>query len=332
MKGEFQPDSAERKELPPVADLAGRVVRAVEEALHLPHSAPRDDGLLREVEGLDTLLEEIGVLREFSLALSRGELGYKTRQGGMITGALKALQANLRHLTWQAQRIAAGDLDVRVNFLGQFSEAFNCMAERLKETLDEKENIAARYKDLSAHDPLTGLYNRAAFQELMARLLSSEAYREKMSALIISDIDYFKNINDSFGHQCGDEVLRRVSGLYRDSLRADDVVCRYGGEEFLILTPGISRNVACRIAQRLCDSVRAMQIIWEDSVVPVTASFGVCSLPPVGEEGFGPRFLREHIQIADLNLYRAKHAGRDRVVSGDCDDADAGAGCGRQEN
>lgn len=332
MKGEFRSESVEREGSPPSAELAGRVVRAVEEALKLPHPAPADEALLRDVEGLDSLLEEIAALREFSLAMARGELDYGARHRGVVIGALKGLQANLRHLTWQAQRIASGDLDVRVNFLGQFSEAFNSMTEQLKGTLREKDRLAARYKDLSDHDPLTGLYNRSAFQEEAARLLTDELFRERSSALIMSDIDHFKRINDSFGHQCGDEVLRRVSGLYRAGLRQEDIVCRHGGEEFLILAPGISAGVARGIAQRLGDAVREMRIVWEGSPVAVTASFGVCALPPLGQDGFTLRFLREHVQIADLNLYRAKHGGRDQVVGGDCDDADAGAECCGPEN
>ena len=244
MKGEFRSESVERECSPPSAELAGRVVRTVEEALKLPHPAPADEALLRDVEGLGSLLEEIATLREFSLSLARGELDYGTRHRGVVIGALKGLQADLRHLTWQAQRIASGDLDVRVHFLGQFSEAFNSMAEQLKGTLREKESLAARYKDLSDRDPLTGLYNRSAFQEEAARLLTDELFRERSSALIMSDLDHFKRINDSFGHQCGDEVLRRVSRLYRASLRQEDIVSRYGGEEFIILAPGISAGVA----------------------------------------------------------------------------------------
>ena len=86
------------------------------------------------------------------------------------------------------------------------------------------------------------------------------------------------------------------------------------------------------IAQRLGDAVREMRIVWEGSPVAVTASFGVCALPPLGQDGFTLRFLREHVQIADLYLYRAKHGGRDQVVGGDCDDADAGAECCGPEN
>ena len=149
MKGEFRSESVEREGSPPSAELAGRVVRAVEEALKLPHPAPADEALLRDVEGLDSLLEEIAALREFSLAMARGELDYGARHRGVVIGALKGLQANLRHLTWQAQRIASGDLDVRVNFLGQFSEAFNSMTDQLKGTLREKDRLAARYKDLT---------------------------------------------------------------------------------------------------------------------------------------------------------------------------------------
>ncbi len=325
MNGKLQPESVEREGLPRATELADKAVRAVEDALNLPHPTPADEVLLRDVVGLRELLEEIAALREFSLAMSKGELDYTTRCRGVVIGALKSLQANLRHLTWQTQRIAAGDLDVRVNFLGQFSDAFNSMTDQLKVTLKEKDKLAARYKDLSEHDPLTGLYNRAAFLAAAECLLSGDICKEHCSSLIMGDIDYFKRINDKFGHQCGDEVLRRVSRLYQDGLRQGDIICRYGGEEFLIFTPGTSVCIANRIAQRLCDAVRGLRIVWYGKPVPVTVSFGVCSLPPVGEEGVTQRFLREYIQIADLNLYQAKHAGRDRVMCTECDEEE-GAG------
>ncbi len=299
------------------SDLAGRVVRLVDESLHKSNPSPADEELLHKVEGLGELLDEIAALREFSLALARGELHCDTRHKGVAIGALKALQANLRHLTWQAQRIASGELDVRVNFLGQFSDAFNSMTEQLKDTLEEKDKLAAKYKALSDHDSLTGLLNRSAFAEAAARLLGGELCRRCSSSLIMSDIDHFKRINDDFGHQCGDEVLRRVAEVFRENLRQEDVVCRYGGEEFLILAPCLELESARRIAERLADALREMSIIWKGRYVRVTASFGVSPLPPVGEEGFSLRFLREYVQIADLNLYRAKREGRDRVVCGE---------------
>lgn len=298
--------------------LAEEVVRLVEEELSLPQPSVADEALLHDVAGLKTLLEKLATLRELSLSLSRGELEYATRQTGIVIGALKGLQANLRHLTWQAQRIAAGELNVRVSFLGQFSDAFNSMTAQLKGTLEEKDRLTAHYRELSAHDPLTGVYNRGAFLETAARLLAGDVCRERGSALIMSDIDHFKAINDTFGHQCGDEVLRRISHLYQDLLRQEDILCRYGGEEFLILAPGISCDIARGIAQRLCDAVRSLRISCGNAVVSVTASFGVCSMPPLRENEPSARFLREHIQIADLRLYQAKHDGRDRVVCEDC--------------
>lgn len=329
MKGEFRPESDVSPHI--ATAQAEEVVRLVGEALNLPHPSVADEALLHEVTGLEMLLEEIATLRELALALSRGELDYSTRHRGIVIGALKSMQANLRHLTWQAQRIASGDLDVRVNFLGQFSEAFNRMTAQLKGTLEEKDKLAARYKELSDHDSLTGLYNRTAFLENATRLLTEEAYRERGSAVIMSDIDYFKGINDKYGHHCGDEVLRRVSRLFRDNLRREDLLCRYGGEEFLVLTPGISRDAACKVAQRLCDAVRELRITCGCATVSVTASFGVCAIPPMGENELTESVLREHVQIVDLNLYRAKSTGRDRVVSADCKEREEEVECAGPE-
>lgn len=317
MTGEFHP---ENEAMPHVtAVLAEEVVRLVEEVLNLRHPSLPDNTLLRNVTGLEELLEKLVSLREFSLALSRGDLDCGIRHGGIVLGALKALQANLRHLTLQAQRIAAGELDVHVNFLGQFSEAFNSMTSQLKGTLEAKDKLAARYKDLSAYDSLTGLFNRTAFLEKVSHTLGEEVYKERCSALIMSDIDHFKSINDNFGHQCGDKVLCRISQLYRECMRQHDILCRYGGEEFLILAAGVSSDIAYKIAQRLCDAVRAMRITWEGAEIPVTASFGVCLIPPLGENEFTEHFLNQYVQIADANLYHAKRTGRNRVVCTESD-------------
>lgn len=307
-------------------ELAGAVVHTLREMLNSPNPSAPDMDLLREVPGLEEFRKELLALRGLSLSLSRGELAPKfehdaTRRG-FVMDALKALQSNLRHLTGQARRIASGNLDVRVHFFGEFSTAFNCMAGELKAVLDEKERLATMYKELSDHDPLTGLYTRAAFMEFASRILASEAYGDRPSALIMGDIDHFKTINDTFGHLCGDEVLRCFGEMVRRKLRQEDVVCRYGGEEFLILTPGLCSDRARNVAQRLRSAVREMEIDWEGEKVSITASLGVCGVPPVERGGVTSRFLRECIQIADLSLYQAKRSGRNRVVCADCEECE----------
>jgi diguanylate cyclase (GGDEF)-like protein len=153
-------------------------------------------------------------------------------------------------------------------------------------------------------DSLTGLRNHRAFQESLMNLVQmAERYGQPLS-LIMLDIDYFKQFNDRFGHPAGDELLRQVASLLRQSARAYDVVARYGGEEFAILLPNTDLNEAIRVAERLRQQIAAIQ----NPYAPITASFGVASY----RHGSAPATL---LYEADTALYEAKRRGRNRVYA-----------------
>ncbi len=119
----------------------------------------------------------------------------------------------------------------------------------------------------------------------------------------MADLDHFKTINDLHGHPAGDEVLRRFAALLRQAARSSDLCCRYGGEEFLLLLPGMDKTGALARAESLRQTLAAAP----GGVAPVTASFGVASFPADGDDA------RALVQAADAALYRAKHGGRNRV-------------------
>ncbi|MDN6860710.1 sensor domain-containing diguanylate cyclase [Pseudomonas sp. CAN2814] len=151
-------------------------------------------------------------------------------------------------------------------------------------------------------DPLTGLANRRALGVALEALESSgQAY-----SVLAVDIDHFKRVNDNFGHDAGDEALRRVSAVLRDSSRAGDLACRAGGEEFVLLLPGTSLETAAGIAERIRETVAATQI---PVVGLVTLSIGVANL------GAWALTADAVLKLADARLYRAKQSGRNRVVS-----------------
>ena len=156
-------------------------------------------------------------------------------------------------------------------------------------------------------DPKTGLLHAAAWQcEADARIRA--AHRASTSAaLLLVDIDHFKRVNDDYGHLAGDEVLRTVAATLRQHLDEPDVLGRYGGEEFVVLVPGVDPAGACARAERLREQVGAQTIHTSDGRLNVTVSVGVALLPGHGEELF------ELLASADLALYRAKRLGRDRV-------------------
>jgi diguanylate cyclase (GGDEF)-like protein len=155
----------------------------------------------------------------------------------------------------------------------------------------------------AATDGLTGVANRAAFDEALPKELGRAARREDDVSLLMLDIDHFKRLNDTYGHQTGDEVLRRVALQVSLGLRDFDTVARYGGEEFAVILPGASEEHAAEVAERLRAAVAA-----EADGPGVTVSIGVATFPM---DGAVPEAL---IAAADSALYASKHAGRDRVT------------------
>ena len=259
---------------------------------------------------LEALLDDLAELYRFTLAISKGDLEQPLSLRGSLAGSLKNLDAALRHLTYQTQCVAAGDFTQRVDFMGEFSEAYNSMVvalEKARTELDERHELlqaqAAKLEELATTDALTGAYNRRKFNELiLAEIERVRRYGHPLS-LFILDIDHFKRINDTRGHETGDEVLVVLAGLIRAGIRATDSLARWGGEEFVVLSPEVTVEEAMGLAERL----RAAAGTHEYSFVgKVTASIGVAQ-HRAGETA------DELFARADEALYRAKQGGRDRV-------------------
>ncbi len=161
---------------------------------------------------------------------------------------------------------------------------------------------------LAFFDHLTGLPNRRNFDAILAREVSLAARQQRQSSLIILDIDYFKEVNDRFGHPCGDEVLARFAGLFRANLRACDTLCRIGGEEFAILLPLTSAARAVTVAEKLRKCLERHSFsAGPGSAVRLTASFGIT--PLIGEDTLPAAYYAQ----ADDALYHAKQDGRNCV-------------------
>jgi diguanylate cyclase (GGDEF)-like protein len=156
-------------------------------------------------------------------------------------------------------------------------------------------------------DPKTGLLNATAWQREADAEIARALRLETPLALLLVDVDHFKQVNDSHGHLIGDEVLRGLAAELRRQVRESDVVGRFGGEEFTVLLPGIGATEACRIAERLRHSASVLKVGAGDAEIKVTVSIGVAVL---GRHG---RDLFELLAAADLALYRAKDAGRNRI-------------------
>jgi two-component system cell cycle response regulator len=165
--------------------------------------------------------------------------------------------------------------------------------------------------EMAITDALTGLHNRRYMESHLATLAEQAASRGKPLALMMLDIDYFKSINDTYGHDAGDDVLREFAVRIRKSIRGIDLACRYGGEEFVIVMPETDLHVAGMVAERLRRSIAGEPFAVNKGAkrIAVTISIGLSTLETKGEP------IADVLKRADKALYRAKNDGRNRVVS-----------------
>lgn len=160
----------------------------------------------------------------------------------------------------------------------------------------------------SIHDPLTGLFNRRYMEETLEREIHRARRGGRPMSVLMLDVDSFKQQNDEFGHDGGDVVLRELGHLLKDRLRKEDIPCRFGGEEFVLVLPDAALAAASRRAEQLREAVRHLTIPYEGRTIgPITVSIGVAAFP---EHGHDSHAL---LQAADAALYQAKRDGRDRV-------------------
>jgi len=162
-------------------------------------------------------------------------------------------------------------------------------------------------KGQATRDALTGLYNRHAFDERMKSMLAFTEREGQPLSLILTDVDKFKSINDTYGHAAGDEVLRSLGKLLGGNQRKGDFVARYGGEEIAIILANQRSDSAQQVAERMRSAVERMEVMFEGKRIPVTASFGVATIP---EHAADEEAL---FKATDEALYAAKHGGRNRV-------------------
>jgi diguanylate cyclase (GGDEF)-like protein/PAS domain S-box-containing protein len=165
-------------------------------------------------------------------------------------------------------------------------------------------------RNQSIRDPLTGLFNRRYLEETLEREVRRATRAQQTLGVLMLDLDHFKNFNDTYGHEAGDTVLRETAVLLTRSVRAEDIVCRFGGEEFVIILPTADLDAARARAERICSKLREVTVLHQGrSVGKITVSVGVAALP---RHGVTPSLL---LDAADGALYRAKREGRDRVVN-----------------
>jgi diguanylate cyclase (GGDEF)-like protein len=202
--------------------------------------------------------------------------------------------------TDDAPTLADSELSFKTTFAGQVGLSVANI--RLREAL----------RSQSIKDPLTGLYNRRYLTEMLERETRRCVRSEQPLGILMLDLDHFKKFNDTYGHDAGDTVLREAASFLSKSIRAEDIVCRFGGEEFVVILPTADLDASYARAERIRSKLRDLIVLHKgQSLGMITVSVGVASLPL---HGTSPDAL---FAAADAALYRAKREGRDRVVKAD---------------
>lgn len=251
--------------------------------------------------GLRSVVDIILQLRLITTALNKGNLEQEVPGKGFIVSNLKALQSNLQHLVWQMSQVAKGDFSQRVDFLGEFSASFNSMSERL-------ESYNMELTKLASMDPLTKLANRMQLEQCIESMFTRALAENHVFSVAMIDIDFFKKVNDTYGHDVGDIVLAGAADYLRKVFRSSDFLARYGGEEFIAILPNATKEQALMTVERLLGFFRAHPIVVDDTLsIPVTVSVGVSQYRP-GDES--PQQITKR---SDTALYNAKHNGRNRA-------------------
>ena len=187
-------------------------------------------------------------------------------------------------------------------------EALRAGEQTLRQQLDEIKILQTKLQEQATRDPLTGLYNRRFLDTIVAHEIARCRRERQHLTVMMLDVDHFKKVNDSYGHPGGDAVLKGLAALLLDVLRATDVACRYGGEEFLLLLPGMPPDIALVRANQWRSAFADATVSLDGVDMKATLSVGIAVYPTHGET------ITELTHCADLALYRAKAQGRNRVV------------------
>jgi diguanylate cyclase (GGDEF)-like protein len=205
------------------------------------------------------------------------------------------------------------------HLLEKSSDGTSSRVQQLAVTLAEQAALALAnlklrdtLKHQSIRDPLTGLFNRRYMEESLERELGRSARKNRSLSIFMLDLDHFKKFNDTFGHEAGDVMLREFAYSMQKRMRGEDIVCRYGGEEFVVILVEAALEVSEKRAEQLLDDVRHLNVLWRgQSIGGITLSIGIAAFPHNGSS------VDALLRAADRALYRAKEGGRDRLVVAD---------------
>lgn len=221
-----------------------------------------------------------------------------------LFGFTSGLTYYINQSTKSALALARKEIEQRK----QAEQSLKAANEELHLRVFEVQRLQVELHEQAIHDPLTGLYNRRYLSDALAREIIQAKRANSTLTFVMADIDHFKFVNDSYGHQAGDEVLVQVASLLKNHARGSDIACRYGGEEFLLVFPGTSLELARKRAEEIQQNCAALSIQHEGKNIAVMLSFGVAAYPDHGQQ------WEQIIVKADKALYQSKCNGRNQVT------------------
>ncbi len=321
--------------------LEDQVRQRTEELQTALHENEKITAALRESEAkfrglVNQSLAGIGIIEEGRFTYANARLaemfGYSEGEMLSLTPIDTATKSDRRTVAEQIRRRLHGEVD-RVSYifhglrkngaeldiechssvmdLGTRTVLINLMIDVTERIRAEREVLALQdqLREQAIRDALTGLYNRLPLNEFFDRELSLAKRHGRPISVVMADLDHFKSVNDTFGHLAGDETLRVFTSLIRNSYRTSDIHCRFGGEEFLVVLPGMLHDAACARTELLRAAIESASIKYGASSIHVTATFGVATFPQHAD-------TRDAlIAAADGALYAGKAEGRNCVRS-----------------
>jgi two-component system, cell cycle response regulator len=278
-----------------------------------PVLPPRDRGVLMQTGGLEAgkvyslgdqvtlgrstectfVFDDAGLSRVHARVFRHGS-AYSFEDAGSSNGSFLNDERTVRATLRDGDRLRLGSTRLRFQLVDELEE-----------------NALRKVYESSVRDGLTGVFNRRHLDERMAAEIAYARRHATSLSVILFDVDHFKRINDTLGHLTGDEVLKHLVGVFREALRTEDLLARYGGEELVVVARGIEVGNAAQLAERLRRKVQVTPATVGDQKVTATVSAGVASLACCGAEQADAAAL---LSVADERLYRAKASGRNVVV------------------
>lgn len=258
----------------------------------------RDETWIGRAADCHIRIDDLGASRRHARIVREKDGAYALEDNGSRNGTTVRGEPVVRHRLADGDRMGLGpNVFIRFSFTDR----------------REEEMLRRRYES-SILDSLTGVLNRAHFTD---RLDGEIAYARRHNtplSLLLLDVDDFKTINDSLGHQAGDYALQSMCTAVRTSLRVEDIFARLGGEEFAVIARGIDIDEALKAAERLRALIEATDMVFQGALIRLTVSIGVASLACCADEA---KNRDELIRLADVRMYAAKGAGRNRCIGRD---------------